>query len=163
MIGLAAIILFVLIMTVVLKTQKKKFQKLRDLFQGSYSHAGQLSFSYKGSDLLVRSIGVQNFHAATSGSYYTLDLRVNQPMDFYLGPKKSYRYKTVSKIPEDFSTFVIKVNNNEQKEFLLKNSDVKTTQKTLHTINEDEKSTREEIQRSIDLFLELATQFNFSN
>lgn len=137
MVQISALTLFALFMFLLWKKQRAKFNPLQDTLRGSQRFPGALDFSYQNKSFTIKSIGVQSFHSAVSGSYFTLDQKMDRASDFFLGPSESYRYISLGKPSEDYLSLTLEASG-VKKGYLLKTASQEKSQKLKEKILADQ-------------------------
>ena len=137
MVQISALSLFALFVFLLWKKQRAKFNPLQDTLQGSQRFPGALDFSYQNKSFTIKSIGVQSFHSAVSGSYFTLDQKMDQASDFFLGPSESYRYISLGKPSEDYLLMTLEASG-VKRSYLLKTASQEKSQKLKEKILADQ-------------------------
>lgn len=117
-------------------TGKKNFKKITTDLNGTYSLFGTLKFQYKNLNFKLIRIGTGNINSGFGGSYPSIYLEAPDRVNFFLGPKESYKFIALGKIKESYLPFIINDENN-LRNFILQSETLKDSEFLINLINGD--------------------------
>lgn len=103
----AFILIFLVFLICLLRHQKKRYARLVQFLQASYSWFGYIKFEFQNHKFEISNVGTGNISTGSGGSYHKIKLETAGPNNYFLGPSAGFKYLSIGKIPDTYRKFEV--------------------------------------------------------